>query len=106
MQPNEFNSKIAKLDNDLFRNLLFFYFPECKFPLRHYSMHFHIFEFHFEYINKYLNHKDIASGCAKLMNNEYNKIKMHKKVLVNLKLFIKIVILGVCQCGVMKQMSI
>lgn len=75
MQQNEFNSKIGKLDNDLFRSLLFFYCPECKVPLRHYSMPFHIFEFHFEYINKYLNHKDIANGCAKLMNNEYNKIK-------------------------------
>ena len=38
-------------------------------------MPFHIFEFHFQYINKYLNHIDISSECAKLMNKEYIKIK-------------------------------
>ena len=75
MPQIEFNSKIVNLDNDIFRTLLFFYCPECNIRLRHYSMPFHIFQFHHKFINKHLTNKEVAHGCSKLMKNEYKKIK-------------------------------
>lgn len=74
IKQSVFNHKIYHIDQNQF-NSLFFYCPVCNGNLRHYSMPFHIFEFHFSYIDEYLSKREIARFCAKLMDQEYIKIK-------------------------------
>lgn len=74
MSEAEFNNKIYFLKQNHFRKLIF-YCPICEKNLKHYSMDFHIFEYHFEHIDDFLNIRQIAHGCSKLLENEYKKIK-------------------------------
>lgn len=88
----EFNQKIFNISLKEFRRLLF-YCPICKKNYRHFSMSYHIFQYHFKYRNIYLNQREIANGCAKILEKEYNKIK------TSLELFGQISLLFQdCQC--------
>lgn len=75
MSQSEFNQKIYITNKLEFINL-FFYCPICEIKLRHFSMYYHIFQFHFSYIDKYLSKRDIARACAKLMDQEYKKLNL------------------------------
>lgn len=85
----EFNSNICCIDQNIFRSVLLFFCPKCNLSLRHYSMPFHIFEYHFKHINEYLTEKQIAFGCAKIMMNEYKKIKTSLKFFAELAILFK-----------------
>ncbi len=74
ISQSEFNQKIYPTNKDEF-NSLFFYCPVCNINLRHFSMPYHIFQFHFKFIKGYLSQRDIALGCAKLMELEFIKVK-------------------------------
>jgi hypothetical protein len=70
----EFNNLIYPIDLNIIR-CLFFYCPLCEDCLRHYSIMYHIFQNHFQYINEYLTPKQIANCCANIMQKEYQKIQ-------------------------------
>ena len=79
IKQNDFNHEIYFISPEEFHSLLF-YCPICTKNFRHYSMYYHIFQFHFSYVNEFLIPKEIAHGCAKLMEKEYRKIKFSLKL--------------------------
>ena len=60
-----FNTKYIIIDTNTFRKLNFFC-PICKEQFRHYSIYYHIFQFHFQNIKDHLTQRDIARSCSKL----------------------------------------
>lgn len=74
ISQSEFNHQIFPTNLKQYRKLIF-YCPVCHEYRKHFSMDFHIFEYHFEHIDEYLTEKQIAHGCSKLIENEYKTIK-------------------------------
>jgi len=74
MKFSEFCYKIYSIDVKKFR-AIYFYCPICEEKLKHFSIAYHIFQFHFNEKEKYINANEIAKGCANLMTKEYTKIK-------------------------------
>ena len=79
MKLSRFNDDISRITIKEFREL-YFYCPICNQRYRQYSIPFHIFQFHFDEIHKYLNPKEIANCCAMLMNKQYKKIDKAIKI--------------------------
>ena len=73
MRQSKFNNEIYQVSIKEFR-MLYFYCPVCSQKYRQYSIPYHIFQYHFPLVEKYLNQKEIANCAAKLMQNEYKKI--------------------------------
>ena len=73
MSQNDFNDTVFTADTNTFRKLCF-YCPICKQYFRHYSLYYHIFQFHFQSIKEYLSDREIAKSCSRLMENEFEKI--------------------------------
>ena len=73
MTQSDFNFNIFQLDLKHFRKL-FFYCPLYNGIFRQYSLYYHIFQNHFKNVNEYLNGKEIANCCAKMMAIEFKKI--------------------------------
>lgn len=74
MRLSEFCYKIMQIKLNKFRKL-YFYCPLCEKNYRNYSIPYHIFQSHFVEKDNYLSPREIAKGCASLMENEYIKIK-------------------------------
>ena len=71
---NYYNNKYITIDTNTFRKLNFFC-PICKEQFRHYSIYYHVFQFHFNVMKDHLTQRDIARSCSKLLDKEYEKIK-------------------------------
>ena len=78
-----YNTTYMVMDTNTFRKLNFFC-PICKEQLRHYSIYYHIFQFHFKEIKGHLTQRDIARSCARLIDKEYEKIKNSVELLSEL----------------------
>lgn len=74
MKFSEFCYKIYSIDIKKFL-AIYFYCPICEEKLKYFSISYHIFQFHFNQKEKYINANEIAKGCANLMTKEYTKIK-------------------------------
>lgn len=81
----EFNSEIFQTDLKTFRKLIFSC-PICSNGYRNYSIPYHIFQNHFEQINKFLTEKEIAKCCSKLLQLEKEKIEISLNNFSNLAL--------------------
>lgn len=79
MTQSYFNNYIYKIDLKHFRKLLFIC-PRCTKTFRHYSMSYHIFQYHFEDIYQFLTDREIAKCCAKIMEKEKEKFEYSLKL--------------------------
>ena len=74
MKLGQFCYRIYQIKLRTFRKLYFFC-PICGKNYKNYSIPFHIFQFHFNEREKYLSSREIAKGCANLLEKEFKKIK-------------------------------